>query len=192
MASKSTFPNMVIALTAICLVASALLAVVYNVTSGPIKSAEIAKVNGAIAAVVPEFDNVPSDDMFQRGEGAKVSKVYPATKDGELVGYAIEVKASGFGGSIQIMVGFKPDGTIYNTSVISASGETPGLGAKVLDENTPIRSQLKGINPSVTKLMVKNDGGTIDAITASTITSRGFLKGIEQAYSVFLELQNKE
>lgn len=189
MASKSTFKNMVVVLTAICLVASSLLALVYNVTAEPIKKAEEAKVNSAIAAVLPEFDNIPSNEVKILEDGAKKNKVYPATLKGELVGYAVEVKASGFGGPIQIMVGFMPDGTIYNTSVISASGETPGLGAKVMDENIPIRSQLKEINPSVTKLSVKNDGGTIDAITASTITSRGFLKGVEYAYGVFLSIQ---
>ena len=89
------------------------------------------------------------------------------------------------------MVGFTPDGIIYNTSVVAASNETPGLGAKILDENIPTRVQMKGLNPAETKLIVKNDGGSIDAITASTITSRGFLKGVESAYGVFQKIQSK-
>lgn len=182
---------MVVVLTAICLVASALLAVVFNMTSEPIAKAEVAKVNAAISAVVPEFDNVPSEEVFEVEDGAKVSKVYPAKKGGELVGYAIEVKASGFGGPIQIMVGFTPEGIIYNTSVVAAGGETPGLGAKILDENIPTRAQLKGLNPATSKLLVTKDGGPIDAITASTITSRAFLKGVEAAYGVFLKVQAK-
>ena len=182
---------MVVVLTAICLIASALLAVVYNVTAEPIAKAEVAKVNAAISAVVPEFDNVPSEEVFEIEDGAKVSKVYPAKKGGEIVGYAVEVKSGGFGGPIQIMVGFTPDGVIYNTSVVAASNETPGLGAKILDENIPTRVQMKGLNPAETKFVVKNDGGSIDAITASTITSRGFLKGVESAYGVFQKIQSK-
>ncbi|MBR2298685.1 MAG: RnfABCDGE type electron transport complex subunit G [Bacteroidales bacterium] len=191
MASKSSFKNMVVVLTAICLIASALLAVVYNVTAEPIAKAEVAKVNAAISAVVPEFDNVPSEEVFEIEDGAKVSKVYPAKKGGEIVGYAVEVKSGGFGGPIQIMVGFTPDGIIYNTSIVAASNETPGLGAKILDDNIPIRVQMKNLNPATTPLVVKNDGGSIDAITASTITSRGFLKGVEAAYGVFLKIQAK-
>ena len=191
MASKSSFKNMVVVLTAICLIASALLAVVYNVTAEPIAKAEVAKVNAAISAVVPEFDNVPSEEVFEIEDGAKVSKVYPAKKGGEIVGYAVEVKSGGFGGPIQIMVGFTPDGIIYNTSIVAASNETPGLGAKILDENIPIRVQMKNLNPATTPLVVKNDGGSIDAITASTITSRGFLKGVEAAYGVFQKIQSK-
>ena len=191
MASKSSFKNMVVVLTAICLIASALLAVVYNVTAEPIAKAEVAKVNAAISTVVPEFDNVPSEEVFEIEDGAKVSKVYPAKKGGEIVGYAVEVKSGGFGGPIQIMVGFTPDGIIYNTSIVAASNETPGLGAKILDDNIPIRVQMKNLNPATTPLVVKNDGGSIDAITASTITSRGFLKGVEAAYGVFLKIQAK-
>ena len=182
---------MVVVLTTICLVASALLAVVYDKTEEPIAKAELAKENAAISAVLPEFDNVPSDEAFEVKDGAKVSKVYPAKKGDQIVGYAVSVKSGGFGGPIQIMVGFTPDGVIYNTSVVAASGETPGLGAKILDENIPIRVQMKGLNPAETKLVVKNDGGSIDAITASTITSRGFLKGVESAYGVFQKIQSK-
>ena len=75
MASKSSFTNMVVVLTTICLVASALLAVVYNMTAEPIAKAEVAKVNAAISAVVPEFDNVPSDEEFEVEDGAQVRKV---------------------------------------------------------------------------------------------------------------------
>ena len=61
-------------------------------------------------------------------------QIYTATNAGEPVGYAVKVSVGGFGGPLQIMVGFTPDGTVYNTSVISHS-ETPGLGAKLVDEN---------------------------------------------------------
>jgi len=183
MAKPSTFKNMVLSLSIICLVCAALLGVVYSVTAEPIAKAELEKVNSAIASVVPEFDNVPSDEILQFGE----STVYLAKKSGETVGYAVKVKTSGFGGPIQMMVGFQPDGTIYNTSVISHS-ETPGLGAKITDESIQPRAQVKGKNPSVNNLTVSKDGGEIDAITASTITSRAFLKGVSLAYDVFKQI----
>ena len=171
MAAKSTFGNMVLVLSGICLVCSALLGTVYAVTKAPIEASEIQKVNAAIAAVTPSFDNVPSEAV-QEVEG------------GQPVGYAIKVSVGGFGGPLQLMVGFTPDGSVYNTSVISHS-ETPGLGAKIVDENIAPRVQVKGKNPAVNNIAVRKDGGEIDAITASTITSRAFLKGINAAYEVF-------
>ena len=181
MAKKFTFGNMVLVLSGICLVCSALLGTVYAVTKAPIEASELAKVNAAISAVTPAFDNIPSEDVRTLDDGAQI---YTSRMGGEIVGYAIKVSTSGFGGPLTIMVGFTPDGTVYNTSVISHS-ETPGLGAKLVDESCAPRVQVKGKNPSVNKISVTKDGGEIDAITASTITSRAFLKGVNAAYEVF-------
>ena len=87
----------------------------------------------------------------------------------------------GYGGDIVLMVGFKKDKkTVISYKVLQAS-ETPGLGMKL---STPeFSSQFKGKDGSVLK--VRKDGGEIDAITASTITSRAFLKGVNAAYEVF-------
>jgi electron transport complex protein RnfG len=186
MAKESSFKNMVITLSVICLICSALLGVVYSVTKAPIEAAELAKINNAIKAVVPDCDNNPSEEMME----VEGSMVYPAKVNGNIVGYAIKVKTSGFGGPIQMMVGFNTDGTIYNTSVISHA-ETPGLGAKISDE-IPTKTQVVGKNPASSNLTVTKDGGEIDAITASTITSRAFLKGVEAAYKVFVELQKQQ
>ena len=180
MAAKSTFGNMVLALGAVCLVCSALLGTVYAVTKAPIEASELQKVNAAIAAVTPAFDNVPSEAV----RAVEGGEIYTATNGGETVGYAIKVNTGGFGGPLTLMVGFTPDGTIYNTSVVSHS-ETPGLGAKIVDENIAPRKQVKGKSPATNNLSVKKDGGEIDAITASTITSRAFLKGVNAAYEVF-------
>lgn len=180
MAAKSTFGNMVLVLSGICLVCSALLGTVYAVTKAPIEASEVQKVNAAISAVTPQFDNVPSADV-RTVEGGQI---YTATNAGEPVGYAIKVSVGGFGGPLQLMVGFTPDGTVYNTSVISHS-ETPGLGAKLVDENSAPRVGIKGKNPATSNISVRKDGGEIDAITASTITSRAFLKGVGAAYEVF-------
>ena len=171
---------MVLVLSGICLVCSALLGTVYAVTKAPIEASEIQKVNAAIAAVTPSFDNVPSEAV-QEVEGGQI---YTATQGGQPVGYAIKVSVGGFGGPLQLMVGFTPDGSVYNTSVISHS-ETPGLGAKLVDEESAPRAQVKGKNPAVNNIAVRKDGGEIDAITASTITSRAFLKGVNAAYEVF-------
>ena len=102
------------------------------------------------------------------------------------MGYAIESTVVGFGGPLSLMVGVTPDGVVYNTSVLSHA-ETPGLGAKC---NTDARfmDQWRGFNPSVKKLAVTKDGGDVDAITASTITSRAYTAAVAGALQVFNEI----
>ena len=193
MAAKSSFLNMVLALGCICLVCSALLGLVNHVTAEPIAAANLAKTNNAIKAVVPEFDNIPSEDSWNVEVDGKQYKVYPATYQGKVMGYAIEVLPTGFGGTIDMLVGFDAEtGKIYNTSVISHS-ETPGLGAKITETSEgSFRAQFDGMDPAATKFMVRKDGGDIDAITASTITSRAFTSGVAEAYKVYLTIKGED
>ncbi len=189
MAKESTFINMSVTLFAVCLIASAVLGGVYAVTKEPIEAAQLAKINGAIGGVVPEFDNAPSDEKFEVEANGKKTVIYPAKKGGEIVGYAVEASTSnGFGGNITLMVGFTPEGSIVKTSVISHA-ETPGLGAKITDSGSHFITQFEGKNPSDPnfKMIVKKDGGDIDAITASTITSRAFCDAVKNAYDAFCE-----
>ena len=98
------------------------------------------------------------------------------------MGCAINVAPVGFGGPIAIKVGFDVNGVIWNTKVLSQA-ETPGLGAKCVEP--AFSDQFKGFDPSQKKLSVKKDGGDVDAITASTITSRAYAQGVALAYQVF-------
>lgn len=174
---------MVLVLALVCLGASAAVVGVYTITKEPIEAATAEKTNKAIKEVVPEFDNEPSKEAMEI-EG---NMVYVAKKDGEIVGYAIRsTTKKGFGGPFTIMVGMTPDAKVYNTSVISHS-ETPGLGAKITESASHFIQQWKGLNftdGSVT-LAVRKDGGDIDAITASTISSRAFCDAVQIAVDTF-------
>lgn len=180
MAVQSTFKNMLLCLTAVCLVSSALLAGVYALTKGPIEIAAAAKTNNAIAQVVPEFDGTPAEAVIN--VAGKDYTYYTVYKGDAVAGYAIKTSATGFGGPINVMVGVTADGVIYNTSVLSQS-ETPGLGAKCSEPS--FADQFKMFNPWEKKLSVKKDGGDVDAITASTITSRAYVNALQIALDVF-------
>jgi electron transport complex protein RnfG len=84
------------------------------------------------------------------------------------------------------MVGIAADGTVHNTTVLSHS-ETPGLGAKCTTDEHFI-SQFQGFDPKQKSLTVKKDGGDLDAITASTITSRAYALAVSNAVKVFNKL----
>lgn len=181
---ESNFTNMVVVLFSVTLIASAAVGYVQTLTAGPIEAAKEAKQVNAIRQVIPgEFDNDPNADVWkvQTPDGGEL-EFYPAKKNGELVGTAVKTYTNnGFGGKIWLMVGFNPDGTISNYSVLEHK-ETPGLGSKmdtwfVKDG----KGDIIGKNPEGSGLKVSKDGGDIDAITAATISSRAFLDAINRA-----------
>lgn len=180
---------MVIVLVVITAVASAAVGGVYVLTKEPIEMAQIAKTNAAISDVMPEFDNDPSAEKFKMvAEGDSVM-VYPAKMGGEPVGYAVECfSKNGFGGKISLLVGFLPSGDINNISVLAQS-ETPGLGDKIDPAKSTFSVQFEGKNPAEMNLTVKKDGGDVDAITASTITSRAYCEALVQAYETFKSIE---
>ncbi len=182
MAVQSSFKNMTICLFVICLVCSALLAGVYALTAEPIAAAAAAKNEAAIKEVLPEsavtIEEVRTVDM----DGQKYEYNLAYDEQGNTVGCAINVAPVGFGGPIAIKVGFDANGVIWNTKVLSQA-ETPGLGAKCTEAS--FSGQFKGFDPAQKKLSVKKDGGDVDAITASTITSRAYADGLATASKVF-------
>ena len=177
MAAQSTLKNMALCLTLVCLICSAVLGVAYAVTLEPVKAAQVAKTNKAIAQVLPEFadDNVAEQSVTV--EGVEYTYYHPSS------GYAVISVVNGFGGALSVMVGITEDGKVYNTSVISHS-ETPGLGAKCQSDEGFLE-QFRGLDPASARLAVTKDGGDIDAITASTITSRAYTLAVANAVKVF-------
>ena len=173
---------MTLCLFVICLVCSALLAGVYALTAEPIAAAAAAKNEAAIMEVLPDsavkIEEVRTVEMD--GQTYEYNLAYD--EQGNTVGCAINVAPVGFGGPIAIKVGFDINGNIWNTKVLSQA-ETPGLGAKCVEPS--FSEQFKGFNPMEKKLAVKKDGGDVDAITASTITSRAYTDGLALAVKVF-------
>lgn len=184
---ESSFKNMVITLFLVTFLASSALAIVYNFTKEPIEASKLARKLEAIKEVVPEFNNNPYKEAFSVFMDGDSLVLYPAKKNEEMVGTAIETFTKiGFGGLIKIMVGFLPDGEIYNSTVMEHK-ETPGLGDKMQKEKSGFSNQINNKNPKNYILKVKKDGGDVDAITAATISSRAFCDAVQRAYSVFKE-----
>ena len=183
MAVKSSFRNMTICLFAICAVCSSLLAGVYALTKEPIDAAAKAKNEAAIKEVLPTSAVTIEEERTVDFEGASYAYNLAYDEQGNTVGCAINVAPSGFGGPIKMKVGFNADGIVWNVKVLSHA-ETPGLGAKCTEPS--FSDQFCELDPSDEKnLKVKKDGGNLNAITASTITSRAYADGVAQAVEVF-------
>jgi len=183
---ESTIGNMILSLFGITFVASSALGAVYSLTKEPIAAAAIAKKNAAISEVIPEFNNTPSSEGYKIPVDGDTLYFYPGKLNGELVGTAVETFTKiGFSGTIKVMVGLLPDGTINDVTVLKHS-ETPGLGDKMEKKKSDWSLQFKGKNPQQFNLSVKKDGGDVDAITASTISSRAFCDAVTRAYNSYI------
>ena len=181
---ESTLINMLVALLVIAAVSGGVLGLVYGVTKDAIAEVDQKKNEAAIQAVLP-LENVTykADTLKYNYEGADLT--FPCNlaydANGNFKGAAVKTSEGGFGGKIDMMVGFLADGTIKGTSVLSHA-ETPGLGANMTGK---FKDQFVDKNPNNFKLIVKKDGGDVDAITAATITSRAFSKAVDKAYQAF-------
>jgi len=184
MAAKSSLSNMVICLTAVCLVCAALLGAVYVITEQPIKDAAQKALQESIGRVLPDGGAL-SEKLEGTLDGTSF-EYYTSNSDSLVTAYAVKSTTVGFGGPLTLMVGVLPDGTVFNTSVLECN-ETPGLGAKCNSDDA-FMAQWKGYK-GVFK--VTKDGGDVDAITASTITSRAYTKAVEAAV-LFVESLKKE
>jgi electron transport complex protein RnfG len=184
--TKSSLLNMLLTLVLVTAISGLVLGFVYEATKGPIEKSKLAKKNRAIENVVPAFDNQPVSEKFGVPIGAGDTIVfYPAKKGGEIVGYAIETYTKkAFSGKFKLMVGLLPDGTINNIAVLEHK-ETPGLGDKMEKKKSDWSVQFNGKHPDTFKIMVKKDGGDVDAITASTISSRAYCDAVMRAYNAF-------
>ena len=154
---ESTFKNMVLSLVIISMVAAGALAGVYILTLENINAQKAAKQEAAKKAVLAGHED----------------------------GTAIEAAVDGFGGQFRVMVGFDAEGNILGYEILEHQ-ESPGLGSHMTHwfKNADKPGQ-NIIGRKAGSLTVSKDGGDVDAITAATISSRAFLKAINQAYAEF-------
>ena len=183
---ESTFLNMVVALFVVTFVASSSLGFIYELTKEPIAAAGMAKKNEAISSVVPGFDNDPGQEEYRVEVPAGELVFYPAKIGDELVGTAVETFTNrGFSGTIRLMVGLLPDGTINGIEVLEHK-ETPGLGDKMESGKSDFSLQFEGKNPETFRLRIRQDGGDVDGITATTISSRAYCEAVQLAWSAYM------
>ena len=178
---ESSFKNMLLSLVTICVVAATALAGIYLLTKDQIQKQQKEKQQQAILNVLPAGVEIAAPETIDG------MVIYRATLNGEAAGAAVETSAMGFGGEQKIIVGFDKAGKIFNYEVLEHQ-ETPGLGDHIVEwfKNADKPGQnIIGRQATGDFRVSKGDGGDIDAITAATISSRAFLKAINQAYNAY-------
>ena len=186
---ESSLLNMVLVLTGVAVVMGGILAYVNHLTEGPInEQKEKALADGIKTVMVCDDLVVAKTDTVRQNDakGKELTYIIYQTKDkqGKDLGAAVESTTGGFGGDLKVLVGFDPEGKILGYTILETA-ETPGLGAKA---DTWFQKGGKGDiigKDPADPLTVSKDGGKVDAITASTITSRAFLLAVNNAYKAY-------
>ncbi len=180
---ESSLVNMVLVLTGVAVVMGGVLAWVNHLTSGPIDvQKQQALENGIKTVMQADQLTVSKTDTVKTTDAKGKEQIYIIYNNEK--GAAVESTAMGFGGQLKVLVGFDNDGNILGYTLLEHQ-ETPGLGAKA-DQwfQKGQKGDIIGKNPS-SPLTVSKDGGQVDAITASTITSRAFLLAVNNAYNAY-------
>ena len=169
-------------------IAALLLAFTNNITADTIAKRNEqanAEARKLVLESAQDFEQV-KDVKTDNSKGVEVSEIYEA-KDasGNTVGYTLKVLPSGYGGTIELMVGIdSANGQVSGINVVSNS-ETAGLGAKAT--NPEFSDQYKG-KPLEELSVLKNGtpGDTeIKAISGATITSTAVTNGVDAAIEVY-------
>ena len=186
---ESSLTNMVVVLTSVAVIMGGILAFVNHLTEGPIAEQKTKALSDGIKTVmcvdnlkVAKTDTVNQSDA----SGKELTYVIYQIQDvqNKDLGAAVESTSGGFGGDLKVLVGFDPEGKILGYTLLEHA-ETPGLGAKA-DKwfQKGEKGDIIGKDPKE-PLTVSKDGGQVDAITASTITSRAFLLAVNNAYNAY-------
>lgn len=190
---KSTLRGALI-LLAFAFVGTLLLASAFDLTREPIERAEEAAKRRLLNQVLPPamHDNEPLEDIVTLPPSPLLgtdapSLAYRARREGRPTGVALEAVApNGYGGRIRLIVGVAPDGRALGVRVVSHS-ETPGLGDFIdIGRSDWIRGfEGRGLAGTAGAWRVKKDGGSFDAVTGATITSRAMVEAVRRALEYF-------
>lgn len=191
---QSTLLNMAVVLTGVAVISGGILAAVNEMTAPQIEKINAETLAAGIQKVMGGGEIEVSDPEEKKATVDGKEKTYIiytiSDKAGKELGHAIQSSESGFGGELRVLTGFSTDGTVLGYTILQSS-ETPGLGAKAgtwFQKESGERRSVVGKNPATCNFWVSKDDrggkkGDIDAITASTITSRAFLNAILNAYN---------
>jgi electron transport complex protein RnfG len=161
-ALKNAFP--VILLTVVVTVCVSLLTYVDSLTRERISAQEDEAVKAMLDEMFPDMSRYD----FQ-------NEIYIIYSDGEQIGYAFLAVGKGYGGDINILVGLNDDTTLKGITIVSQE-ETPGLGTRITEPS--FTDQFAGLD--VNQVALSRDGGRIDAITGSTISSSAVVEAVRE------------
>jgi electron transport complex protein RnfG len=180
--------KMVVVLTILCFFSGGVLAYLRNSTQERIDNQVLEFVKGpAVRTIFEGASNDPIADRFKLKDGDVERTFFVGIYDGEPQGIAFETSGKGFGGNVGLMVGINvKDDKLLGVSVTTHS-ETPGMGARAKTDPGFV-SQFKDLSAKE-PFKVTADGGSINALSGATITSRAVSAAATDAEKIYAKLK---
>jgi electron transport complex protein RnfG len=158
------------------LISVSLLLYLNTFTSEVVEAQNKAKIQAILESIFPDLTDFEEDgDLFIIYDGDSI------------IGYTFLASGNGYSGVISMLVGINPDYTIKDVAILSQT-ETPGLGSKITEKE--FTDQFIGL--SSTDLVLSRDGGSIDAITGATISSRAVTDTIKGKMAETIEMLSEK
>lgn len=159
-------------------VVSVILALVNMVTKPTIDALAGEKKQRAMETVMPGAQFTPVDALPEGLDG--VTELQLAKSGDALLGYCVQVESNGFGGAMSLMVGVDADGAVTGVSILSHS-ETLNT-----DKHGELIVQYAGVSGQAA---LTKDGGSINAISGATVTSKAVTRGVNTALAAVAAVQ---
>ncbi|MCF8062764.1 MAG: RnfABCDGE type electron transport complex subunit G [Deltaproteobacteria bacterium] len=188
--------RMIIVLAVICGCSGLVLSFTNQVTLEQRENQLLTYVQGpSIQSVLSgqEYDNDPIQDRFtvslgEDDQGNPIEMtVFPAKKGDDMVAMAYASSGMGYGGEIDVMVGFDREGNLAGVSIMTHA-ETPGLGARI--EEPGFTEQFRNLEVK-DGVQLSQDGGEVDGISGASFSSKGVVSAINKAVDVFPKVKEE-
>ena len=177
--------KLTLTLLGICAVVALLLGIVNQVTAPIIAEIQAEKTAAAMSQVLPAEEYQPVETDYPN-----VTAMNRALSGGETVGYVVEVTASGFGGTMSMVVGVDADGAVTGVSVTDHS-ETANIGTKVVDDQA-VLDRFIGMSHADGEITVNSGSNRFDGVSGATVSSKGVTAGVNTALAAVAEQKGGE
>ncbi|WP_297632407.1 RnfABCDGE type electron transport complex subunit G [uncultured Clostridium sp.] len=171
-------------LLGVTMIAGILLGAVNNLTKDAIL--ENSKINKDDLRLIMKEANKIEDTDFELGEDDGIKEVYLAKSEDKEVGYVFKVTTKGFHGPIDMFVGVAEDK--LSGMKISSHTETPGLGARIEEEEFRAEFTDKLIEKSLEIVkMEPAEEHQIDGISGATVSSKAVGTAVNEVINFYRE-----
>jgi electron transport complex protein RnfG len=168
----------------------ALLAAVKSGTESRIEYQQLKFVKGPVLQeIMAGASNDPLVDRFKVKDGEEERSFFVGVFDGKRSTVAFETFGKGYGGNIGVMVAVNVQKDQIVGVGVTTQSETPGVGARVKTD-PDFTAQFTGLSIQE-PYKVRNDGGTIDALSGATFSSRGVCSAVNSAEEIYKRLKPK-
>lgn len=180
--------KMVVVLTILSCFSGGLLAYIHNGTKDRIENQVLEFVKGpTIRTIFEGATNDPITDRFIIKDGDVERTFFVGVFDGEPRGIAFETFGKGYGGNVGLMVGIDVKDNKFLGVGVTTHAETPGMGARAKTDPSFV-TQFKDLTLEK-PFKVTQDGGSINALSGATITSRAVSAAATDAEEIYKKLQ---